>query len=49
MGVWYEGLEATRVVADADVDPSTGAAAYKVELVDGEIVESRYGVGSHFE
>ena len=48
VGIWYEGIEATTVVADAPVDPDTGPGAYKVELVDGEIIETRYGVGSHF-
>jgi peptidase E len=49
IGIWYEDLEATTVVADAPVDPLTGPAAYKVELVDGEIEETRFGVGSRFE
>jgi peptidase E len=46
IGLWYEGVEATTVVADKPVDPATGPAAYKVELVHGEIVETRFGVGS---
>ncbi len=49
VGVWYEGLEATTVVADSAVDPTAGPAAYKVELVDGAIVETRFGVGSSFQ
>jgi peptidase E len=49
IGIWYEGIEATTVVADATVDPLTGPAAYKVELVDGEIKETRFGVGRRFE
>jgi len=48
VGVWYEGTEATSVVADADVDPSTGPAAYKVELSGGDVVETRVGVGERF-
>jgi peptidase E len=48
VGVWYEGIEATTVVSDKDVDPATGPAAYKVEFIDGEIVETRFGVGSTF-
>jgi peptidase E len=48
VGIWYEGIEATTVVSDAEVDPVTGPAAYKVELIEGEIVESRFGVGSRF-
>jgi peptidase E len=48
VGVWYEGIEATTVVSDSDVDPDSGPAAYKVEFVDGDIVETRFGVGSSF-
>src|SRR5579863_2500072 len=48
IGVWYEGIEATKVVADTAVDPLTGPAAYKVELIDGEVVETRFGVGQSF-
>jgi peptidase E len=48
VGIWYEGIEATSVVSDAAVDPKTGPAAYKVELIGGDIIESRFGVGSHF-
>ncbi len=48
VGIWYEGIEATTVVSDAEVDPVTGPAAYKVELIEGDIVESRFGVGSRF-
>ena len=49
VGIWYEGVEATTVVSDAPVDPATGPAAYKVELIDGEIVETRFGVGRRFD
>jgi peptidase E len=49
VGIWYEGIEATTVVSDADVDPVTGPAAYRVELIDGDIVETRVGVGSRFD
>lgn len=45
VGIWYEGIEPTTVVADYDVDPETGPAAYRVELVEAEIIETRYGVG----
>ena len=48
VGVWYEGTEATTVVSDGDVDPESGPAAYKVELINGEIVETRIGVGGSF-
>jgi peptidase E len=46
VGIWYEGIEATVVVSDALVNPDSGPAAYKVELINGEIVETRIGVGS---
>jgi peptidase E len=48
-GIWYEGTEATMVVADVDVSPTTGPAAYKVELINGDVVETRYEVGEHFD
>jgi len=48
VGIWYEGLEATTVVSDSVVDPLTGPAAYRVELVDGEVMETRVGVGGTF-
>jgi len=46
VGIWYEGTDATTVVSDAPVDPDSGPAAYKVELIDGEIIETRFGVGA---
>jgi peptidase E len=48
VGIWYEGLEATSVVSDAAVDPLSGPAAYRVELVDDEVIETRIGVGGQF-
>jgi hypothetical protein len=48
VGILYEGTDATTVVADLDIDPDNGAAAYRVELIDGKIVETRFGVGSNF-
>jgi hypothetical protein len=48
-GIWYEGTTPTTVVADVALDPTTGPAAYKVQVVDGEIVETRYGVGQRLE
>jgi hypothetical protein len=47
-GIWYEGTEPTTVVADIDVNPLTGPAAYRVELLDGEITETRVAVGGSF-
>lgn len=49
VGIWYEGTEATRVVADVEVDPATGPAAYRVELRDGHVVETRVGVTRRFD
>jgi peptidase E len=48
VGIWYEGLEPTTVVADFDVDPVTGPAAYRVDRIDGEINETRVSVGGRF-
>ncbi|MGB8180285.1 MAG: peptidase E [Acidimicrobiales bacterium] len=48
VGIWYEGVEPTTVVADIDVDPATGPAAYRTELVSGEIIETRVPVGERF-
>ncbi|MDE3064843.1 MAG: peptidase E [Acidobacteriota bacterium] len=45
VGIWYEGTTPTRVVCDRDVDPATGPAAYRVELVDSAVVETRLAVG----
>ena len=48
IGIWFEGLEPTTVVSDIPVDPQSGPAAYKVELLNGEITETRFGFGSSF-
>jgi peptidase E len=48
VGIWYEGTEATRVVADIEADPETGPAAYRVELHDGHVAETRVGVTRRF-
>jgi peptidase E len=45
VGIWYEGVEPTTVVADVDDDPSNGPAAYRTEFVNGEINETRLPVG----
>ena len=37
------------MVADPVVDPASGPGAYEVELVNGAIVETRFGVGSSFQ
>jgi peptidase E len=48
-GIWYEGTVPTTVVADIDVDLLTGPAAYRVELVDGDITETRVAPGESFQ
>lgn len=45
IGILYEDDEAVEVIADLDVDPETGPAAYRVERVDGNVIETRLGVG----
>jgi peptidase E len=46
IGILYEGDEAVRVIADLEVDAASGPAAYRVERVAGEVVETRLPVGS---
>ena len=48
VGIWYEGVDATRVVSDTIVCADEGPAAYRVEFQDSRIVETRYGVGTSF-
>ncbi len=45
VGIWYEEDEVVRVVADGDVNVDTGPAAYRIESVAGDVVETRLGVG----
>ncbi len=45
VGILYEGTEPVRVITDNDVDPATGPAAYRVEAVGGEPVETRLAPG----
>ena len=44
VGIWYEGLEATRVVGDV----ASGPGAYLVERVDGAVRETRVEIGETF-
>ncbi len=48
VGIWYEGVEPTTVVADMNVEPSVGPAAYRVELVERNVIETRVEVGENF-
>lgn len=41
VGLLYEGTEPVAVVTDVEVDPATGPAAYRVERVGQEVVETR--------
>ncbi|MEI7778917.1 MAG: peptidase E [Actinomycetes bacterium] len=46
-GILYEGIEPVAVIADREgVDPTTGSAAYRVELVGGSVVETRLPPGT---
>ena len=45
VGVLYEGNEAVSVFTDEDYDPQTGPAAYRVDLVGGQVVETRLPPG----
>jgi peptidase E len=49
VGIWYEGVEPTTVVADLAVDPTSGPAAYRVELIDDTVRETRIGVGGRLD
>ena len=48
VGIWYEGLDATRVVADNNYPAFLGPAAYELTLVDQHVQERRVGVGESF-
>jgi Peptidase family S51 len=48
VGIWYEGLEATRVLADFPVDPVSGPGAYVVTREGTSSGERRVGVGQTF-
>jgi peptidase E len=45
IGILYEGDEAVRVIADVDVDVETGPAAYRIERVGADVLETRLAVG----
>ncbi len=46
VGILYEGTEPVRVITDMDVDHATGPAAYRVERVGGQAVETRLAPGT---
>jgi peptidase E len=45
VGVLYEGTEPVEVITDVEVDPTTGPAAYRVDLIDDRVVETRLAPG----
>lgn len=45
VGILYEGIEPVRVVVDKDLDPETGPAAYRIERVGDQAVETRLAPG----
>ncbi len=46
VGIWYEGEDAVEVVTDnPDADPVSGPAAYLIEAVDGQAIETRLAIG----
>ena len=45
IGILYEGDEPVRVIADHEVDPAEGPAAYRIERTGGEVIETRMPVG----
>ena len=49
IGILYEGTEPVRVIADRDdYDPETGPAAYRVEKVGNDVIETRFAPGAAF-
>jgi len=50
IGLLFEGTEPVAVVADRDdLDPATGAAAYRIERTADGVVETRIAPGTHVE
>jgi peptidase E len=45
IGILYEGDEPVEIVADSEVDPILGSAAYRVESIGGDVTETRLAVG----
>ncbi|MEY4170774.1 MAG: hypothetical protein RLZ94_1847 [Actinomycetota bacterium] len=46
IGILYEGDEAIRVIADVGADVETGPAAYRIERVGTDVIETRLPVGT---
>jgi peptidase E len=45
IGILYQGTEPIEVIADSEVDPVTGPAAYMIEKIGHEVTEIRLPVG----
>ena len=45
-GIVFNGIEPVEVLSDIESDPKTGAAAYKLEKINGEVQEMRLAVGT---
>jgi peptidase E len=45
VGILYRNEEPIEVICDKEADPSTGPAAYRVEKVGSDVVETRLNVG----
>jgi peptidase E len=45
VGILYEGEDPVSVLADVDADPVSGPAAYRIERVGGDVIETRLPVG----
>jgi peptidase E len=49
VGILYEGTDAVRVVSDAETDPASGPAAYRLVRTSHGVTETRHGVGERFD
>ena len=47
VGIWYEGVDATLVVSDSN-GGDEGPCAYRLEVIDADVVETRVPVGQRF-
>ena len=45
VAILYEGVEPVAVISDKPSEPETGPAAYRVELVGGQLIETRLAIG----
>ena len=45
VAILYEGVEPVAVISDAPSAPESGPAAYRVELVEGQLIETRLAIG----